>query len=152
MDSTPPELSYSPPPQHGVLWVLRGGVLLLVTLAAGLHAALFLAVVSAGEQLQTIAEEAALEATLPKASRSTVEQLAIRRLARIGIPIGSEAVYLEQNGQAARRWHCARSGDEFAVSITVPTATWLPRPISRWCDWVGPRNLRVRAERVVAAR
>ncbi len=136
----------SPPvPTRNALWVLRRAALAAVFTIAGMHSVWITSLVMAEWKLQKTAKAAATEATLPKASRASVERLAVERLRCAGVAVGSEAVAIEHNCEPARRAWQVKSGDQFAVTLTTPAADWAPAPLNRWGHWFGPERIRARA-------
>ena len=134
---------------RNVPWVLCRAAFFLMILAAAIHTWQLVWLLAAKQQLTAAAEAAACEATLPEASRTSVERVAVGRLRRAGIVASGRAVCVEHNHRSAGRQFHTRLGDCFSVSITVPTMAMLPAPLGRWSQLFGPKQLHARAARTL---
>lgn len=140
---------YKPPRQWSAWWV--GGCIgvFMLLFASAFHATQFAYLVHLEQELNTIASDAAKEASLPKASRTTVEAIAMSHLSRAGIQSNKSVIALQRNDLPVRRWYPQRYGDRFTVTLTVPVEDYLPAPLANWSQIFGPHSISASAEQLM---
>jgi hypothetical protein len=105
-------------------------------------------VIAAEQSLIAAAQAAVDEATLPRATRATVQAAVDRRLAPTGLAVAACQVALQQNGAGVSRSIRSRPGDRLSVAISVASRDVLPRWLARWSVLNRRETVSVRADRI----
>ena len=120
-------------PTLGVGWVLKWAVALAVLFVAASILTEFGCCLAAEHALSRAARAGALEATLPRATYETVVESVSRRLTGYSLSRGELRLHVLQNGAPVRGRFEVSPGDEFAVTVSLPTSfknieiLWVPR-------------------------
>jgi hypothetical protein len=107
---------------------------------------------AAERTLARAARAGALEATLPRATRQSIEQLVERRLTCLAVTPGELRIGVEQNGAPVRGVVQAGDGDRLSVAIAVSSDAVLPHWLRGTNFWSGASQIVVRAERRMPGR
>lgn len=121
-------------PVRGVGWVLKwAGTVAIHVLAATILAS-FAFQLTAERTLANAAAAGLREAALPRATSESVAAVVRQQLGRVGISARATTLKFEQNGQPIRGVVRPASGDQFAISLSVPTRMIMPRwlPMQAW--------------------
>jgi hypothetical protein len=121
-------------PVRGVGWVLKwAGTMVMLVLAVTILAG-FAFQLAAERTLANAAAAGLREAALPRATSESVSQVVRQQLAAGGYPARATAMRFEQNGQPLRGVVRPKSGDQFAISLSVPARAIMPRwlPMHAW--------------------
>jgi len=140
IDAEPERPVYS----HGIGWVLlwAGSLAVLAIVAAMLMRLGF--IVASEHSLQVAARAAAMEATLPRATYSSVIATVERRLGDQPLLAEHLTLTMLQNGRPVIDSFRAQDGDEYSIVLSVPTSYVIP-------DWLerisfGQSQQAIRAE------
>lgn len=121
-------------PVRGVGWVLKWAGTIAVLLLAATVLTSFAFQLAAERTLASAAAAGLREAALPRATSESVSRVVRQQLGAGGYPTQATAMRFEQNGQPVRGVVHVQSGDQFAISLSIPTRAILPRwlPTPAW--------------------
>jgi hypothetical protein len=121
-------------PVRGVGWVLKWAGTIGVLLLSTTILASFAFQLAAERTLANAAAAGLREAALPRATSESVAAVVRQQLGSGGILVRATKLQLEQNGQPLRGVIRPKSGDQFAISLSVPARAIMPRwlPMHAW--------------------
>lgn len=139
-------------PRRGVAWVVKWAAALSVLFVAACALLEFGYCVAAEQTLTRAAQAGALEATLPRATRDSIDHTIERRLARHSIPTSELTIRVEQNGAVAPRVLQVADDDRLAISLSLPADSVLPAWLRAATPWENSSPIEGRSERHVPGR
>jgi hypothetical protein len=139
-------------PALGVAWVVRwAAAMATLALSAGVLAEFGFAL-AAEQMLARAARAGVLEATLPRATRRSVEQAVWRRLQGANLSTAALSLTLKQNGMPISGKLLSRSGDQFSITLALPTSAVRPAWIRAITPLQTESQIIVHAERSSRSR
>ncbi len=130
-----PAATLRPVPVRGSLWVLTWAAAIAIVFFAATQLVSLAFSVKAEMSLGRIAQAAAYEATLPRATMQTVRELIRRHLQREGIPASAVHIAICRNGAPVLKNAVFQEGDRIAVALALPFEAAMPE----WVRSISPR-------------
>jgi hypothetical protein len=138
--------------ERGILWVLRwAAAILVLSFSCGVLAE-FAFCLAAEHTVARAARAGALEATLPRATTSSIRESVARRLTGYPTAVAKTRLVIYQNGRPLLGRLIARPGDRISVHVSLSSAAVLPSWLERVKFWRGNAPIEVAAERSVPGR
>ena len=126
VDDSPEDRRRSPESLHGATWVLKWAAAVAVIATSASVLAEFACRAAAEHALARAARAGAVEATLPRATYSSVVATVERRLADYPELLGHEQLTLLQNDSPVGHGLLLTDGDRFSIAISAPTSLMIP--------------------------
>lgn len=139
-------------PTRGILWVLKWTVAIAVLFYSTTVLAEFGYSLGAERLLAHVARAGVVEATLPRATLSTVAQSVERRLAGHVISPSDVKLMLLNNGKWVSRKLQPRGGDRLTVNLSMPAQALMPEWLRALTSWRSNATIHARAERTMPGR
>jgi hypothetical protein len=147
---------FEPPPStarsRGVFWVLKWAAALGVLSYAGCVLLQLAYCLAAERALSHAARAGVLEATLPRATRSSIQDMVKRRLLTGAIPTAALQIVVQQNAAPMPRLFRLADGDRVSVALTVPTHAVLPAWLNAIPACGHDARIEARSERSLPSR
>lgn len=121
-------------PVRGVGWVLRWTAAVCLLLAGAAVLTEFAYCRSAERALSRAAQSGVLEATLPRATRQSVEQTLTRRLDGT-VPKGLTRIAFLHNGAPVANKFLPRGGDRLSIVLVMPRVAAVPNWLRAFNFW-----------------
>ncbi len=139
-------------PTRGIGWVLKWTAAAVVLFYSTTVLTEFAYSLAAEQLLVRAARAAVLEATLPRATVHSVEQLVLRRLGDAVASQGGVKLALLQNGVGVSKKLQPLGGDRLSISLAMPAQALMPDWLRTLTLWRGSAIVQARAERIMPGR
>jgi hypothetical protein len=139
-------------PVRGVGWVLTWAAALGVLAVSASILTDFAYCLAAEHALARAARAGALEATLPRATTSSVVESVKRRLVGYSLPSGALHISIMQNGQPVRGRLEMGGDDEFSVAVSLSTNAVVPNWLQQFLIWRDETRIEARANSHIPGR
>jgi hypothetical protein len=137
---------------RGVGWVMRWAAALGVLAWSASVLVEFGYSVAAEQTLARAARAGAMEATLPRATSHSIEQVIWKRLDERAIPRSGARIALAHNGAPVAGAFHPRPGDHVSITLSVSSKAVLPGWLQAVTAWSDGQPIIVRSERELPGR
>jgi hypothetical protein len=137
---------------RGAGWVLRWAAALGVLAWSASVLVEFGYCLAAEQTLARAARAGVMEATLPRATGHSIEQVIWKRLDEWAIPHSGARIALVHNGTPVAGVFQPRPGDRISITLTVSSQAVLPGWLQAVTSWSGDRPITAHAERELPHR